>query len=43
LIFAASVAEVLGIALFFWNLWTRIRSPREAAEKSLGTGETKSS
>jgi heme/copper-type cytochrome/quinol oxidase subunit 1 len=42
-VFAASAGEVLGIALFFWNLWTRIRSPREAAAKSLGTRETKSS
>lgn len=33
-IFAASTVEILGIALFFMNLWTRIRSPREAYEKS---------
>jgi len=38
-IFLASAAEVLGIALFFWNLWTRIRSPREAYERSQGTSE----
>lgn len=42
-VFSASAGEVLGIALFFWNLWTRIRSPREAYERSLREGGTKRS
>ncbi|TAH36409.1 MAG: hypothetical protein EYC70_11460 [Planctomycetota bacterium] len=31
--FVASAAEAFGIGLFFLNLWSRIRSPREAYEK----------
>jgi heme/copper-type cytochrome/quinol oxidase subunit 1 len=37
-IFAASIVEIVGIALFFGNLWTRIRSPREAYEKGRSAG-----
>jgi hypothetical protein len=40
-VFAASAAEVWGIALFFLNLWSRIRSPREAYERSRRAEDTR--